>query len=124
MRPHNSGKPKTRAARAVASALLALLCTGCSAAAGSADVDALLRAPQLTGQSSAVLRSRSLWDAQLSLPDDALADGTIHRHHITGPRGEPLRAVERSLKAAEQAESCQKADSSCGQQVLTCLGGT
>ena len=57
------------------------------------------------GQSSAVLRSRSLWDAQLSLPDDALADGTIHRHHITGPRGEPLRAVERSLKAAEQAES-------------------
>ncbi len=57
MRHHNSGKPKTRAARAVASALLALLCTGCSAAAGSADVDALLRAPQLTGQSSAVLRA-------------------------------------------------------------------
>lgn len=57
------------------------------------------------GQSSVVLRSRSLWDAQLTLPEDALADGTIHRHDTTGPRGEPLRAVERSLKAAEQAES-------------------
>lgn len=57
------------------------------------------------GPHGAALRSRSLWDAQLSLPRDALADGSVHRHDITGPRGEPLRAVERSLKAAEQAES-------------------
>jgi signal transduction histidine kinase len=57
------------------------------------------------GQSSAVLRSRSLWDAELTLPDDALADGTIHRHDINGPRGEPLRAMERSLQVPEPAES-------------------
>jgi len=27
-----------------------------------------------------VLRSRSLWDAVLALPDDTLADGALHRH--------------------------------------------
>lgn len=63
------------------------------------------RLPVPSGQRTAALRSRSLWDAQLSLPDDALADGTIHRHDITGPRHEPLRAVERSLQAPEPAAS-------------------
>lgn len=63
------------------------------------------RLPAPASQSSAALRSRSLWDAQLTLPDDALPDGTIHRHDITGPRGEPLRAVERSLRAEEPTQS-------------------
>ena len=57
------------------------------------------------GQGKAVLRSRSLWDAELILPDDAPADGTIHRHDISGPRGEPLRAVARSMQVSETAES-------------------
>ncbi len=48
-----------------------------------------------------VLRSRSLWDAELRLPGDAPADGALHRHDITGPQGERLRVVERSLQAAE-----------------------
>lgn len=58
-----------------------------------------------THQSQAVLRSRSLWDADLSLPDDALADGAVHHHDVRGPRGEPLRAVERSLQAPTPADS-------------------
>jgi signal transduction histidine kinase len=48
-----------------------------------------------------IVRSRSLWDAELRLPDDALADGALHRHDITGPQGEALRVVERSLQAPE-----------------------
>lgn len=51
------------------------------------------------------LRSRSLWDAELTLPDDALADGVVHRHDGTGPRGEQLRVVERSLQVSEPAGS-------------------
>lgn len=52
-----------------------------------------------------VLRSRSLWDAELALPKDALADGAVHRHDVPGPRGEPLRAVERSLQAGGPADA-------------------
>lgn len=54
---------------------------------------------------TAVLRSRSLWDAELRLPDDTLADGMVHQHEVTGPRGEPLRAVERSLQAPEPLDT-------------------
>ncbi len=53
------------------------------------------------GAGRVVLRSRSLWDAELSLPGDASADGSVHRHDGTGPRGERLRIVERSLQAPE-----------------------
>lgn len=63
------------------------------------------RLPVPAGPGTAVLRSRSLWDAELTVPEDAVADGMIHRHAITGPRGEPLRAVERSLRAPEPADS-------------------
>jgi signal transduction histidine kinase len=44
-----------------------------------------------------VLRSRSLWDAELVLPGDALADGAVHQHRITGPAGAELVALERSV---------------------------
>ncbi|MEN9315628.1 MAG: Sensor protein PhoQ, partial [Pseudomonadota bacterium] len=44
------------------------------------------------------LRSRSLWDVDLRLPDDTPADGAVHRHLVSGPRGEQLRVVERSLR--------------------------
>jgi signal transduction histidine kinase len=45
----------------------------------------------------ALLRSRSLWDAELALPDDELAEGAAHRHRIEGPGGAELLAVERSV---------------------------
>lgn len=57
------------------------------------------RMPGEAGTARVLLRSRSLWDAALQLPDDALADGALHRHDSTGPRGERLRVVERSLQA-------------------------
>jgi signal transduction histidine kinase len=63
------------------------------------------RLPGDPGQRRSVVRSRSLWDAELRLPDDALADGAVHRHDIAGPQGERLRVVERSLQAPEPAES-------------------
>lgn len=46
----------------------------------------------------AVLRSRSLWDATLVLPADALDDGQVHRHSGVGPQGEPLRMIERTVR--------------------------
>ena len=44
-----------------------------------------------------VLRSRSLWDAELALPGDALADGVVHRHEVAGPDGARLLLVERTV---------------------------
>jgi signal transduction histidine kinase len=49
-----------------------------------------------------VLRSRSLWDEQLALAPDPLADGALHTHDSTGPQGDALRIVERSLQVPEQ----------------------
>jgi signal transduction histidine kinase len=48
-----------------------------------------------------VLRSRSLWDGVLDLPADVVADGAVHVHRLNGPAGEPLLALERSVRAAE-----------------------
>ncbi|MGQ9371099.1 sensor histidine kinase [Azospirillum sp. ST 5-10] len=45
----------------------------------------------------AVLRSRSLWDATLALPADALADGELHRHPVAGPGDQTLLALERTV---------------------------
>jgi len=48
------------------------------------------------------LRSRSLWDARLTLPDDTLPDdtmpdGQIHDHRLVGPAGEALLVLERKV---------------------------
>jgi signal transduction histidine kinase len=42
-----------------------------------------------------VLRSRSLWDAALALPEDLLRDGAPHQHVIPGPGGSDLLVLER-----------------------------
>ncbi|MGQ5487927.1 sensor histidine kinase [Thauera sp. ZXT1-4] len=52
----------------------------------------------------AVLRSRSLWDVVLSVPQDLPAAGVFHSHRIEGPDGEPLRLIEQVLYPAEQPE--------------------
>jgi signal transduction histidine kinase len=44
-----------------------------------------------------LLRSRSLWDAVLELPDDIPPEGVLHRHEVQGPGGESLLAVERRV---------------------------
>jgi len=48
--------------------------------------------------SAAVLRSRSLWDQTLRIPQDALADGAIHQHRVAGPEGATLGMLERSVQ--------------------------
>ncbi|GAB4228150.1 MAG: HAMP domain-containing sensor histidine kinase [Methyloligellaceae bacterium] len=53
--------------------------------------------------SQATLRSRSLWDATLKLPQDRPALGTIHIHDIPGPRGTQLLVHERRLAYATPA---------------------
>jgi signal transduction histidine kinase len=52
-----------------------------------------------------VLRSRSLWDAVLTLPGDALADGELHRHVLPGPEGARLLALERTVALQGPAPS-------------------
>ena len=49
------------------------------------------------------LRSRSLWDAQLAPPPDAVADGEVHVHNIAGPDGQALLLLERSVRPAGDA---------------------
>ena len=46
----------------------------------------------------ALLRSRSLWDGALDLPEDTLLDGQVHRHRLTGPDGAPVIAFERAVR--------------------------
>ena len=43
------------------------------------------------------LRSRSLWDTTLPLPDDALSEGQTHYHQVTGPDGKLLLVAERLI---------------------------
>ncbi len=50
-----------------------------------------------------VLRSRSLWDATLERPGDALADGAVHRHEVAGPGGARLLLVERTVTRDDAA---------------------
>jgi len=46
------------------------------------------------------LRSRSLWDTQLAVPADAVADGEVHVHEVQGPAGQALLLLERSVRPA------------------------
>ncbi|MCW8839482.1 MAG: sensor histidine kinase, partial [Gammaproteobacteria bacterium] len=51
-----------------------------------------------------LLRSRSLWDTLLSVPEDAPADGVLHQHRVDGPQGEALLMLERLVYPAEAPE--------------------
>lgn len=47
---------------------------------------------------ASALRSRSLWDEELALPPDAVADdGALHRHRFPGPSNQTLVALERTV---------------------------
>lgn len=50
------------------------------------------------------LRSRSLWDSVLEVPDDSPADGMLHRHSVNGPDNEPLLMIERLVYPADNPE--------------------
>lgn len=49
------------------------------------------------------MRSRSLWDVQLAVPADAVADGEVHVHEVQGPAGQDLLLLERSVRPAGDA---------------------
>lgn len=53
----------------------------------------------------AVLRSRSLWDTQLQLAADTLADGQVHVHEAPGPRDSRVLLLERTVRAEETGEA-------------------
>jgi signal transduction histidine kinase len=63
--------------------------------------DSATTRPAAVGQ----LRSRSLWDHVLTLPADALNDGTTHRHRVMGPQGQRLGLVERSVRIEDSPDS-------------------
>lgn len=52
----------------------------------------------------AVLRSRSLWDQELAVPNDSPTDGDRHEHHADGPDGKPLLLIEQVLRPSGQPE--------------------
>lgn len=49
----------------------------------------------------AVLRSRSLWDTQLTTSVDGLDDGQVHRHLVRGPQGAEVMLLERTVSAPD-----------------------
>lgn len=49
---------------------------------------------QVSDKTQVLARSRSLWDADLGVPIDELANGEVHQHTIAGPAGASLFAVE------------------------------
>lgn len=50
---------------------------------------------------TAVIRSRSLWDQVLLVPQDTPADGEVHQHRVAGPGGAMLGLVERTVRIDE-----------------------
>jgi signal transduction histidine kinase len=54
--------------------------------------------------SGQVLRSRSLWDMELALPQDGLAEGSVRRHRLEGPAGATLYLLERRFELPERLE--------------------
>ena len=52
---------------------------------------------QIGDDGTQLLRSRSLWDAMLSLPADDPAPGETHHHEISGPAGARLLIAERRV---------------------------
>jgi signal transduction histidine kinase len=52
---------------------------------------------QVVSPGGGVVRSRSLWDGVLKLPEDVLLDGELHRHRGAGPDGRTLILLERAV---------------------------
>ena len=55
--------------------------------------------------SIAALRSRSLWDQTLNVPDDPPADGELHHHRVAGPNGQPLLMIEQIQRPLDAPEA-------------------
>lgn len=61
-----------------------------------------------------LLRSRSLWDSLLRLPDDGLPSGQTHEHRLTGPAGQPVLVLERQVIWSAGPSTSQAASPAVG----------
>ncbi|MBK9446323.1 MAG: ATP-binding protein [Betaproteobacteria bacterium] len=61
-------------------------------------IDEIKDSNDRTPAASGLLRSRSLWDYVLAVPQDTPANGEIHQHRIVGPEDKALGMVERSVR--------------------------
>ncbi|MGA1857934.1 ATP-binding protein [Azospirillum sp. 11R-A] len=59
---------------------------------------------QVGESEAAPLRSRSLWDSVLDLPDDRVESGGLHRHDAAGPANQSLIVLERFVLLPERTE--------------------
>jgi signal transduction histidine kinase len=59
---------------------------------------------QVEGRQGELLRSTSLWDSKLTVPDDQPAVGELHQHEIDGPAGGRLFVVERLVQVTRKGE--------------------
>ncbi|PGH56734.1 two-component sensor histidine kinase [Azospirillum palustre] len=59
---------------------------------------------QVGESAAAPLRSRSLWDSVLDLPDDRVENGGLHRHDAAGPANQSLIVLERFVLLPERTE--------------------
>ncbi|MDQ5878313.1 MAG: hypothetical protein QG638_1045 [Pseudomonadota bacterium] len=64
-------------------------------------IDEIKDSNDRTPAASGLLRSRSLWDYVLAVPQDTPANGEIHQHRIVGPEDKALGMVERSVRIEE-----------------------
>lgn len=53
---------------------------------------------QVSDRRGEMLRSRSLWDAAMTLPADELAPGEVHHHQADGPAGGRMLVAERAVR--------------------------
>jgi len=60
---------------------------------------------QVSDDRGRLLRSRSLWDVTLDLPQDAVHPEHIHVHDLPGPAGTSLLVVERGLRRTSASDS-------------------
>ncbi|WP_291994198.1 ATP-binding protein [Candidatus Accumulibacter sp. ACC003] len=72
-------------------------------------VDEIAQPDQVAAPAAGSLRSRSLWDSVLLVPQDAPADGEIHQHRLAGPADSSLGVVERVVRIDPRPDGPERA---------------
>ena len=68
-------------------------------------IDRIVGGAGTVGNTLGLLRSRSLWDDVLKLPNDVPSDGELHQHRIPGPDRTQLGVVERVVILEDATDS-------------------
>ena len=78
---------------------------------------------QVGSEDGQLLRSRSLWDTTLVLPNDQLSIGEVHRHEVRGPANARVLVAERGIKLNDQeAADAGPCSSSCRSRRVSAAG--